>query len=73
MLEQTGKGDSICVGLLHKNTVIAISYADDCYAKCSQAFTFIQQRLLTPVTLILTKETCMEIGCEISVKLGSSH
>jgi len=54
MLEQTGERDSICVGLLHKNTVIAISYADDCYAKCSQAFTFIQQWLLTPVALILT-------------------
>lgn len=54
MLEQTGRRDRICVGLLHQNTAIAISYADDCYAKCSQAFTFIQQRLLTPVVLILT-------------------
>lgn len=54
MLEHTGKRDSICVGLLHKNTLIAISYAEDCYAKCSQAFTFIQQWLLTPVALILT-------------------
>lgn len=54
MLEHTGKRDSICVGLLHKNTLIGIGYADDCYAKCSQAFTFIQQGLLTPVALTLT-------------------
>jgi len=54
MLEQTGKRDSICVGLLHKNAPIAISYTNDYYEECSQAFTFIQQWLLSPVVLTLT-------------------
>lgn len=54
MLEQTGRRDSICVGLLHKNAPIAISYTNDYYEECSQAFTFIQQWLLSPVVLTLT-------------------
>lgn len=54
MLEQTDKRDSICVGLLYKNTLMAISYSNDCYEKCSQAFTFIQQWLLSLVALTLT-------------------